>query len=395
MTYFKQSSFIKYFLFLLIIVINFNKSVAQVPYTDPTNAGDWILNTAVSDEFNSGTINEAKWLIQGKNGEYRSNFIGRAPSQFSTNNVRIENNMLKIQTKWDPTFSFTDRIKDGYAFGKLNTTDATFTCPVTTAAIIGKTAFQYGYMEISCKCADASITSAFWALGNGAEFDVFENLGKPSLPNKTQLETQIWSSIHDWTLSGGPSVWTERNQLPFRVAGGFHTWGVEWDPEFLKFYADGQLIRSITKADVVNSPSAVAAGSVGWVMDRPIYIWVDSEAFYWTGLPSQASLPVDYEIDYIRVWQKNTTGILSKKADNDVKVYCTNNTDTEFVVQKPNYDDVRVSVIDIQGKILYNEVFYNKNLIEVSSSQLKLKSGIYFVRLSDSSGVTTKKIIKG
>ena len=33
-------------------------------------------------------------------------------------------------------------------------------------------------------------------------------------------------------------------------------------------------------------------------------IWVDSETFYWEGFPDEEDLPVDFEIEYIRVWQK-------------------------------------------------------------------------------------------
>jgi hypothetical protein len=31
---------------------------------------------------------------------------------------------------------------------------------------------------------------------------------------------------------------------------------------------------------------------------------VDSETFHWEGLPDEEDLPVDFEIEYIRVWQK-------------------------------------------------------------------------------------------
>ena len=53
-----------------------------LPFSDPNNSGNWKLNDAVSDEFEAGPLDEEKWLIQGRNGEYKSNFIGRAPSQF-------------------------------------------------------------------------------------------------------------------------------------------------------------------------------------------------------------------------------------------------------------------------------------------------------------------------
>ena len=41
-----------------------------------------------------------------------------------------------------------------------------------------------------------------------------------------------------------------------------------------------------------------------WVLTRPLMIWVDSETFYWEGVPDEEDLPVDFEIEYIRVWQK-------------------------------------------------------------------------------------------
>lgn len=160
--------------------------------------------------------------------------------------------------------------------------------------MISKQPFQYGYMEIRCKAADTSITNAFWATGNKSELDVFEFLAKPALPKKQHLEKEFWSSIHDWSNPRGPSVWTNKHQLSWRVAAGFHVYGWEWDENYLKFYADGQLIKAFTKAEV---------GS-GWVITNPLKIWVDSKTFPRHGLPAKEDLPVDYEIDYIMVWQK-------------------------------------------------------------------------------------------
>lgn len=274
------------------------------PHTDPTNVGKWVLNTEISDEFNDKVLDEKKWLIQGRNGEYKSKWLGRNPSQFSTENVRIENNMLKLQTRWEPNFPFANKEKDGYAYGKLKTTDSTYTMPITTAAVIARTAFLYGYMEIKCKAADASVTSAFWGTGSGMELDVFEHLGKPSIRKKIQLETELWSSIHDWSIKGGPSVWTDRLQLPFRVASDFHVYGLDWSEDGLKFYADGKLVREVSKQQVLDTEETKKSGSRGWVVDKPLYIWVDSEVFPWHGMPLKEDLPADYEIEYIRVWQK-------------------------------------------------------------------------------------------
>ena len=280
---------------LLLSIMPLLQAEAQVyPHTDIDNLGQWVLNAAVSDEFEGTVVDEEKWLIQGRNGEYQSHWKGRAPSQFSTENVRVEDGLLKLQTRWEPDFDFSDKIdKDGRGYENI-----------TTAAVIAKEAFTYGYMEICCKCADASVTSAFWGTGNGQELDIFEHLGRPSIANKEHLETELWSSIHDWSIKGGPSVWTDRLQLPFRVASDFHTYACEWHADGLRFYADSILVREITREEVMNNPKAKEVGSEGWILTKPLYIWVDSETFPWHGLPSEKDLPVDYEIKYIRVWQK-------------------------------------------------------------------------------------------
>ncbi|WP_404307897.1 family 16 glycosylhydrolase [Neorhodopirellula lusitana] len=262
-----------------------------LPASDPNNAGEWALNANVSDEFSSPQLDTNKWLVQGTDGVYKSNWIGRAPSQFSTDNVRIEDGMLKIESRWEPDFEFSEKrdmswkkVKEGLAYEN-----------VTTAAVICKNEFLYGYMEIRCKAADASVTSAFWATGSNTELDVFEFSGRPKQANKTHLESELWSSIHDWSKKGGPTTWTDRLQLGFKVAEGFHVYGLDWDPEYLKFYADGKLVRTVLRKEI---------GDEAWVLTGPISIWVDSEIFPWHGIPEKEDLPADYEVDYIRVWQK-------------------------------------------------------------------------------------------
>lgn len=60
-----------------------------------------MLNTLISDEFDEPVLDQTKWHVQGTDGFYQSNFIGRAPSQFSLDNVRLEDGKLKIQTRSD------------------------------------------------------------------------------------------------------------------------------------------------------------------------------------------------------------------------------------------------------------------------------------------------------
>lgn len=268
------------------------------PLADPSNEGGWKLNESVSDEFEVNKLDTKKWHIQGTGGEYRSSFIGRAPSQFSTDNVRVEDGKLKLEARWEPDFDFSKKIDKS----DKKAPEGRRYENITTAAVISKQQFLYGYMEIKCKAADASVTSSFWMTGNGVELDVFEFLARPAQTHKKHLPRELWSSIHDWSPEGkGKTTWTDRLQLDWKVADDFHVYGIEWDENYLKFHADGKLVRTVLREDV---------GEEGWVVTKPLWVWVDSETFPWHGIPEKSDLPVDFEIEYIRIWQKSSTNNL-------------------------------------------------------------------------------------
>ena len=189
------------------------------PASDPANAAGWMLNKDMSDEFEGRELDASKWLVQGTDGEYRSQWIGRAPSQFSTNNVRLENGKLKIQTRWEPDFPFSAKPDaEGRKYENI-----------TTAAVISKKQFLYGYMEIKCKAANASITSSFWATGHNSELDVFEFIGAPAQAHKKHLEKEYLFTMIDWSKRPSSRVWRGKHDLKWRVADGFHVYGCEWN----------------------------------------------------------------------------------------------------------------------------------------------------------------------
>ena len=286
------------------------------PLSDQNNTGKWILNTEISDEFDATTLNEDQWLIQGRNGEYQSNFIGRSPAQFSTENAIIEDGKLKILTKWDPNYNFTNDA-NGNMLGVYNGVSK----PITTAAVISKKQFQYGYMEIKSKAAAAEVTSSFWTTGPGpgkpggaSELDMFEMFGghKTSDAWKKRLKFNMISwdpknSIKQAATAAGESVGTThtRNiQAANNTADDFHVYGFEWTAEYIKVYIDGVLHPegTILKSELTNNGTEPDR----WVTDVPYWVWFDSETFPWLGLPDASDLqtPAEYQIEYIRVWQQ-------------------------------------------------------------------------------------------
>lgn len=273
------------------------------PLSDPNNTGNWILNPKMSDEFEAAVLDEEKWHIQGKNNEYYSNFIGRAPSQFSTDNIRLENGKLKLQTRWQPDFEFnTEKTQTvgGTVYRYEN---------ITTAAVISKNMFQFGYMEIKSKSAKAPITSSFWTTGNrSSELDMFETFGghKSNATWRKRLKFNMisWNPDNPFYQPrfNGPT-YTANIQSDYNTADDFHVYGFEWTSEYIYVYIDGILHPEgqITK-DLVTKGGTEPDR---WITDVAYRLWFDSETFPWLGLPTAADLPADYEIEYIRVWQKN------------------------------------------------------------------------------------------
>ncbi|EMI52548.1 family 16 glycosylhydrolase [Rhodopirellula sallentina] len=302
-----------------------NSGSQPVPFSDPTNDGGWVYNTEVSDEFDGSEVNEDRWYIVGKfeNGKpfykhpdkpEKKVWKGRAPSQFSGRNYRLEDGVLKLEVRWEPDFPFSDEIRQP-VFG-----DAMPYENITTACFISRKPFQYGYIEIKSKAADAQVSSAFWSTGEGIEFDFFEQYGDGRGKAKEHLDSELWWSVRDWKKLKGKPVYTERKDVGFRFADDFHVYGVDWSENGIKYYLDGKLLSEVTAGDVrqwARENRDVDEEYDGYVATVPIHLWLDNETFPWHGIPKskedlERNSPegekddgvVDYEIEYVRVWQK-------------------------------------------------------------------------------------------
>lgn len=274
------------------------------PLSDLENAGGWVLNEEVSDEFNGVEIDTAKWFVEGQNGDYYI-WKGRAPSQFVPHNVIVEDGMLKLRTQWEPDYNFSS---ESYADGSNNDTYGVHEgqpLPVTTAGIVGKKRFLNGYMEVKSKVGFAAITGAFWAIGYEQELDMYEQMGNPKIGKEGSLKNNtIRTAVHDWSP---PAVRPTKafgydETVPYITSDEFHVYGVEWGEDYLKIYRDGEFVHGFTQDEL----------GTDWVLNNPMEVWLDSEIFKWIGVPHKEELPVDFEIEYMRVWQKPSDNLLVK-----------------------------------------------------------------------------------
>lgn len=73
------------------------------------------------------------------------------------------------------------------------------------------------------------------------------------------------------------------------ISQDYHVFGLEWDEDFIKWYVDGNLIRT--------------EANVHW--HQPLYININNEANPWfRALPDDNRLPETYHIRYVRTWKR-------------------------------------------------------------------------------------------
>ncbi len=175
-------------------------------------------------------------------------------------------------------------------------------CRYTSARLLTGSLFSFTYGRVEARIQvpqGKGLWPAFWMLGadnqqvgwpSSGELDVMEIDGSvPALLN---------ASIHG-PAKTGPYSFTNSFQLP---AGGsfshdFHVFGLDWSPNLIRWYVDGNLYATVTQ-DQLSADSQ-------WVFDKPFFILLNlAVGGDLPGPPDQSTtFPQKMLIDYIRVYQ--------------------------------------------------------------------------------------------
>ena len=137
--------------------------------------------------------------------------------------------------------------------------------------------FSYGYFEIRAKLPKGQgIWPAFWLTDDRTlEIDVFEMLG--------DRPTRQYMALHE----NGKMIHQDVFDGP-DFSAGYHTYGVDWQPTYVRWYIDGVLRSSYEH----QMPAARL-----WIC---LNTAVGGE---WAGLPDGSTqFPQTFSIDYVRVY---------------------------------------------------------------------------------------------
>lgn len=239
-----------------------------------------------SDEFdgaNGSAPDATKWAIQTGGfgwGNHELEYYTARPA-----NVQVQNGNLVI-TAIKEDYTGPDKVSMHYTSARLQTKNLF--------------AQQYGRFEASIKIPHGQgMWPAFWMLGSDidtnpwpacGEIDIMENIGKePSM---------VHGTLHapGYTPEGVSASYTLPGGKTF--ADDYHLYAVEWEPQQVRFYVDGNLYATKTSTD--------SDAKSAWPFDHPFFVLLNlAVGGDWPGSPDATTqFPQQMLVDYVRVYQK-------------------------------------------------------------------------------------------
>ncbi|MBN1844419.1 MAG: family 43 glycosylhydrolase [Sedimentisphaerales bacterium] len=166
----------------------------------------------------------------------------------------------------------------------------------------GLHSWRYGRFEIRARFdARAGLWPAFWTLGVADRWPACGEIDILEYYRRRLYFNVAWASP-----AGGRPIWSKIDK-PISDFGGpewpraFHLWRMDWDEQSIRLYLDDVLQITTDLQRTVNPPGSRIANP----FHQPHYILVNLAIGGASGGdPSGTEFPARYEIDYIRVYQK-------------------------------------------------------------------------------------------
>lgn len=257
------------------------------PANPLASAQTWTL--VWSDEFNGpagSPVDGTKWAFDIGGGGWGNNELEYYTN--STRNAAMDGNGNLVITAIKEALPRKNRCWYGQ-------------CQYSSARIKTKGKFERSYGRFEARIQvpyGQGLWPAFWMLGNNidavswpncGEIDIMENIGREP--------STVHGTIHGPGYSGANGIGAAYVLPGGAFSDGFHVFAVEWQPNAIRWYVDGNLYQSRTPADL-------PAGAV-WVFDHPFFMLLNvAVGGFWPGNPDATTVfPQRMYIDYVRVYQ--------------------------------------------------------------------------------------------
>jgi beta-glucanase (GH16 family) len=170
----------------------------------------------------------------------------------------------------------------------------------------------YGKMEVCAKIPTGLGTwSAIWMLPTDWKYGGWPASGEIDIMEHVGYDTDaLVMSIHTESYNHVKGTQKSKSVRKAGMTSDFHVYAIEWLPDKIKFFYEGELQYTYKPTTYKDSPTYKE-----WPFDRRFHLLINL-AFggNWGGARgvNYDALPVDYEIDYVRVYQSPEITALTK-----------------------------------------------------------------------------------
>ncbi len=307
------------FILIVFALLAANAAKAQAPPPLPFGDSAWVLQTALSDEFDSSALDQSKWFPHWWGG---GDIFNGADKCFPINVIPADTTLKFKADVLVPNYYESDpnKIVTGYNFPGQGMTFA-----YQGSVIMSHTApYKFGYFEFYIKMPSKHSPSwpGPWVFGSSPynyynELDIAENNGKQTFDGNV-----VGNNYHNAIVVAGDTTWWngghEAVVLPpgDSLSGGFHKYSIEWNPERATWYFDD--VPTFELFDITHA--SIPQNYTGVIMNHnvdPAYAALPSD---WDigpyGLPlndvkTPVSWPQYMEVDYVRYYKLETTDCIA------------------------------------------------------------------------------------
>lgn len=338
-----------------------------------------------NDEFNlNGKPNPANW-------SYENGFVRNEELQwYKSDNVRCKDGVLVIEARREQVQN--PNYQEGSTDWKKNRQYAEYTSGSISTQRLQD--FKYGTYEIRARI-DTTLGSwpAIWGKGIAGswpfcgEIDIMEFYRRSKDPKQPVILANLaWghatNSNGTWNtgrftladIMGSDEAWVEK----------FHVWRMDWTQDSIKLYLDDRLLNEQALAKAINPSGSNPLEP----FQQNFYLMLNLAVGSNGGDPSNSPFPLQYEVDYIRVYQEDPSGIKNTLQDGAIRIYPNPVVETLYL---DTQDPIKhIKLIDLTGKLMLNQAYLG-DAIHLQNIQ----TGIYYLQIELMDGQQyIQKIIK-
>lgn len=250
---------------------------APIPTVPAVNeeARDYSQYTTLawSDEFDSGPLDQAKWVYEQGGGGWGNNELQTYTN--SVDNVTVTGGNLVIQ-------ALRQAGSNAYTSGRLITK--------------GKQSFQYGRIDVRAKVPKGKgVWPAIWMLGSDIDQNNWPRCGEIDIMElRGSRPKELLSTMH-FGNSAAEHVYKGTTQVqPNELSNDFHIFSVVRSKNQLRFFLDGQQYYTFTSSDASPYP-----------FNNPFFMVLNvAIGGDFDGNPDATTvLPQQMQVDYVRYYQ--------------------------------------------------------------------------------------------